>query len=107
MDSILATLQLGLPVLVGQFAATLALLAIGMACYMALTPFHEWRLVQQGNVAAGVVVAGTLVALALPLAATLAASVLCSTSCFGGWWRWSSSSRRSSSRPRCCAICAR
>lgn len=76
MDSILATLQQGLPVLIGQFAATLALLAIGMACYMALTPFHEWRLVQQGNAAAGVVVAGTLVALALPLAATLATSVL-------------------------------
>ncbi len=76
MDSILATLQMGLPVLAGQFAATLALLGIGMACYMALTPFNEWRLVQEGNAAAGIVVAGTLVALALPLAATLATSVL-------------------------------
>ena len=76
MDSILATLQMGLPVLAGQFAATLALLGIGMACYIALTPFNEWRLVQEGNAAAGIVVAGTLVALALPLAATLATSVL-------------------------------
>ena len=76
MGSILATLLQGLPVLVGQFAATLALLGIGMACYMAITPFNEWRLVREGNVAAGVVVAGTLVALAMPLAATLATSVL-------------------------------
>jgi putative membrane protein len=76
MDSILATLQQGLPVLAGQFAATLALLGIGMACYIAVTPFNEWRLVQQGNVAAGIVVAGTLIALAMPLAATLATSVL-------------------------------
>ncbi len=76
MDGILATLQMGLPVLAGQFAATLALLGIGMACYIALTPFNEWRLVQEGNAAAGIVVAGTLVALALPLAATLATSVL-------------------------------
>ena len=76
MDSILTTLQTGLPVLAGQFAATLALLGIGMACYIALTPFNEWRLVQEGNAAAGIVVAGTLVALALPLAATLATSVL-------------------------------
>ncbi len=76
MESILATLQQGLPVLVGQFAATLALLGIGMGCYIALTPFNEWRLVQEGNTAAGVVVAGTLVALAMPLAATLATSVL-------------------------------
>jgi len=74
MQSILATLQQGLPVLIGQLAATLALLGIGMACYMALTPFNEWRLVREGNVAAGIVVAGTLVALALPLAATLASS---------------------------------
>ncbi len=76
MDSILAALQEGLPVLVGQFAVTLALLGIGIACYMLLTPFDERRLVREGNVAAGVVVAGTLVALALPLAATLASSIL-------------------------------
>lgn len=76
MDNILATLQQGLPLLIGQFAATLALLGIGIICYMALTPFDERRLVREGNVAAGVVVAGTLVALAMPLAATLASSVV-------------------------------
>lgn len=76
MDNILATLQQGLPLLIGQFAATLALLGIGIACYMALTPFNERQLVREGNVAAGVVVAGTLVALAMPLAATLASSIV-------------------------------
>jgi putative membrane protein len=76
MDSIIATLLQGLPVLLGQLAATLALLGIGMACYIAVTPFNEWRLMREGNVAAGVVIAGTLVALALPLASTLATSVL-------------------------------
>jgi putative membrane protein len=76
MDRIFLTLRQGLPVLVEQLAVTLALLGIGIACYMLLTPFNERRLVRQGNVAAGVVVAGTLVALAIPLAATLATSVL-------------------------------
>jgi putative membrane protein len=76
MDRIFATLQQGLPVLAEQFALTLALLGVGIACYTMLTPFHEWRLVRQGNVAAGIVVAGTLVALAIPLAATLASSVV-------------------------------
>jgi putative membrane protein len=76
MDRIFATLQQGLPVLAEQFALTLALLGVGIACYTVVTPFREWRLVRQGNVAAGVVVAGTLVALAIPLAATLAASVV-------------------------------
>jgi putative membrane protein len=76
MDRIFLTLRQGLPVLVEQLAVTLALLGVGIACYMLLTPFNERRLVRQGNVAAGVVVAGTLVALAIPLAATLATSVL-------------------------------
>lgn len=76
MDSIFETLQQGLPVLFAQFAVTLALLGIGIACYTALTPFHERQLIREGNVAAGVVVAGTLVAIAMPLAATLATSVL-------------------------------
>jgi putative membrane protein len=76
MDRIFGALQQGLPVLAEQFALTLALLGVGIACYTVLTPFREWRLVRQGNVAAGIVVAGTLVALAIPLAATLAASVV-------------------------------
>jgi putative membrane protein len=74
MDAILGTLQEGLPVLVAQFALTLALLAVGVAVYMAITPFHEMRLVRAGNVAAGVVLAGAVVSLAIPLAATLATS---------------------------------
>ncbi len=76
MDTILATLQQGLPLLIGQFAVTLALLGVGIACYMLVTPFREAQLVREGNVAAAVVVTGTLIALAIPLAATLATSVL-------------------------------
>ncbi|PHK93428.1 hypothetical protein CR162_18675 [Pseudoroseomonas rhizosphaerae] len=74
MDVILGTLQEGLPVLVVQFALTLALLVVGVAVYMAITPFHEMRLVRAGNAAGGIVLAGSIVALAIPLAATLATS---------------------------------
>ncbi len=74
MSAILDALGTGLPVLVLQFATTFALMCVGAAAYMALTPFHERDLVAAGNSAAGVVVAGTLVALAIPLAATLATS---------------------------------
>jgi putative membrane protein len=76
LASILDTLWSGLPILVVQLAATLGLLAIGIACYMALTPFHERQLVREGNTAAGIVFMGALVALAIPLAATLATSVV-------------------------------
>ncbi|HYD31641.1 MAG TPA: DUF350 domain-containing protein [Azospirillaceae bacterium] len=71
---LLTTLETGLPVLLGHFLATLTLLGLGVVLYMAITPFHERRLVGEGNVAAGVVLAGTVVALAIPLAATLATS---------------------------------
>jgi putative membrane protein len=74
MDVILVTLQAGLPLLVGQFALTLLLLGVGMAIYMAITPYHEMRLIRAGNAAGGIVLAGALIALAIPLAATLATS---------------------------------
>jgi putative membrane protein len=76
LASILETLGSGLPILVVQLAATLGLLAIGIACYMAVTPFHEARLVREGNAAAGIVLMGALIALAIPLAATLATSAV-------------------------------
>ncbi len=76
MDSILETLWIGLPVLVLQLAITLLLLGAGVGCYMALTPFHEMRLVRAGNAAGGVVLMGAVVALAIPLAATLATSLV-------------------------------
>ncbi len=74
LGTVASTLQTGLPVLLLQFLTTLALLALGIGCYVALTPFREWRLIRDGNIAAGIVLAGTIVALAIPLAATLATS---------------------------------
>lgn len=74
LDTILPTLAAGLPLLLLQFALTLGLLALGAAIYQAITPFHEADLVREGNVAAGLTLAGTLVGLAIPLAATLATS---------------------------------
>lgn len=76
MDTILDTLSTGLPVLILQLAITLGLLALGAAIYTAITPFHEFRLVRAGNTAAGIALAGTVVALATPLAATLATSLV-------------------------------
>ena len=76
MNPIFSTLGEGLPVLIGQFATTLALLGVGIACFMLVTPFNERRLISEGNPAGGIVVAGTLVALAIPLATTLANSAV-------------------------------
>jgi len=72
MNAILDALTAGLPVLLPQFAVTLGLLLIGAAVYMIITPYREVALIRRGNVAAAVTFGGTIIALALPLAATLA-----------------------------------
>ncbi|HYD30478.1 MAG TPA: DUF350 domain-containing protein [Azospirillaceae bacterium] len=74
IEAVIASLGSGLPVLLVHLAAALGLLAVGAASYMALTPFNERQLVAEGNAAAGTVLAGALIGLALPLAATLASS---------------------------------
>ncbi len=61
----------GLPQLLLQFLATVALLAIGVAIYTWLTPYHERELVRRNNPAGGIVYAGTIIALTIPLAALL------------------------------------
>jgi putative membrane protein len=58
------------------FVATLLLLVLGVFCYTRITPFHEAELVRDGNIAAGIVLSGTIVALAIPLGATLATSLV-------------------------------
>jgi len=64
----------GVPILLVQLVASIALLAIGVAIYTALTPFRERAMMAVGNVAAGVVFAGAIIALTLPIAAILATS---------------------------------
>lgn len=71
---ILNGLGSGLPVLLLHFVATVALFFAGVAVYVAVTPLNEKALVAGGNRAAGIALGGALVALAIPLAATLATS---------------------------------
>ena len=72
--AIIDALGHGLPMLIVQVVACAILLAIGVAIYMRLTPFHEREMVASGNSAAGTMLAGAILALAIPLAAMLATS---------------------------------
>lgn len=72
--AIIDALGHGLPMLIVQVVACAILLAIGVAIYMRLTPFHEREMVASGNGAAGTMLAGAILALAIPLAAMLATS---------------------------------
>ena len=61
---IVHALSTGLPHLLMQFAVAVALLAAGVAIYMAATPFRERELIEEGNTAAGVVMSGAILAMA-------------------------------------------
>lgn len=74
LTAVLPRLGSGLSVLLLHLLTTVVLLALGALCYMGVTPFRERTLIAAGNTAAGLVLAGTLVALAIPLAAMLATS---------------------------------
>lgn len=75
MSSVLDSVAAGLPVLLTHFATTIAIFAVGLGIYLAVTPYRELTLVRTGNVAAGICLAGAMVGLAVPLAATMAKSV--------------------------------
>ncbi|MBO0736107.1 MAG: DUF350 domain-containing protein [Alphaproteobacteria bacterium] len=64
----------GLPMLLVQVIACAVLLALGVTVYTRLTPFREREMLADGNAAAGTVLAGAILALAIPLAAMLATS---------------------------------
>ena len=72
--AILDALGSGLPKLIIQFVTCAVLLAIGVAIYVRVTPFREREMVEHGNAAAGTMLAGATLALAIPLAAMLATS---------------------------------
>jgi putative membrane protein len=74
LSAIFDAIGAGVPFLLVQLLASIALLVIGAAIYTAATPFRERRLMAAGNAAGGVVFAGAILALALPIAAILATS---------------------------------
>jgi putative membrane protein len=71
-STIAGALETGLPALLLQFAVTIVLLIVGVAIYSVFTPYKELDLVRRNNAAGGVVYAGTVIALAIPLASLLA-----------------------------------
>lgn len=75
MDAVLQSFLAGFPVLLLHFAVTVAMLAAGSWIYYKWTPYCEITLIREGNVAAAVAMAGSVIGLALPLAICMAASV--------------------------------
>ena len=75
MDHIWQSILLGFPVLIYHLGLTIGLFVIGVFIYVKVTPHHEFKLVRDGNQAAGVSLSGVVIGLALPLAVSMASSV--------------------------------
>ncbi len=75
MDPVIQSFLAGFPVLLLHFGVTLGMLAIGVTIYHLITPYHELRLIRNGNTAAAVSISGAIVGLAIPLAICMATSV--------------------------------
>jgi len=75
MEHILQTIQVGFPVLAAHLALTVGLFILGVFVYVKITPHHEFKLVREGNAAAGLSLSGVVIGMAMPLAFSLAASV--------------------------------
>lgn len=76
VDAVVTALGGGLPNLVIHFLVALALLVVGALIYFAITPFREREMMSKGNSAGGTVLAGAVLGLAIPIAATLATTRL-------------------------------
>ena len=82
----------GFPVFLAHAGVTVAILFAAVALYVLLTPHKEITLIREGNTAAAISLAGVLVGLAIPLAASLSFRAN-SPSCIRSWVAFSKSLR--------------
>jgi len=75
MDAVIQSFLAGFPVLLMHLAVTLGMLGLGVTIYHLVTPYHELRLIRNGNTAAALSISGAIVGLAIPLAICMATSV--------------------------------
>jgi putative membrane protein len=75
MDPVIASLVAGFPYFMLHSSVTFALLVAAVTIYVWITPYKEFALIKEGNVAAAISLAGAILGLAIPLAFCMAASV--------------------------------
>jgi len=75
VEHIWQTVVVGLPLLLEHLSLTLALFVIGLFVYVKVTPHHEFKLIRDGNQAAGLSLSGVIIGLSLPLAFSMSVSV--------------------------------
>jgi putative membrane protein len=74
MDPAIQAYMTGLPIFLFHGSVALLLWSAGVGVYVALTPHNEFKLVREGNVAAGLTLGAAVIGIAIPMAATLSSS---------------------------------
>jgi putative membrane protein len=67
-------LTTGFPAFIIHLAAALAMLAVFLFIYAMITPYREFQLIREGNVAAAISLSGAMVGFTIPLAKAIAQS---------------------------------
>lgn len=75
MDAVIQSFLSGLPILLLHFSLTILMLGLGATIYVLVTPYHEIKLIKQGNSAAALSLSGALIGMGLPLSVAMAGSV--------------------------------
>ena len=75
MDAVIQSFLSGLPILLLHFSLTMLMLGLGAIIYVLVTPYHEIKLIKQGNSAAALSLSGALIGMGLPLSVAMAGSV--------------------------------
>jgi putative membrane protein len=65
----------GFPVFMLHSSVTIAILVVGVWVYTAITPYPEFAMVRDGNLAVAISLSGAVIGIAIPLAFCMAASV--------------------------------
>jgi putative membrane protein len=74
MDQLIASLG-GLDDFLVYFIVAIGLVALFLAIYIRITPYHEIQLIREGNTAAALSLSGALLGFIIPLASAMANSV--------------------------------
>lgn len=73
--AILASLELGLPILLAHLLLTIAIWLVTLIFSFWITPYHELREIRSGNVSVAISAGGAALGAAIPLAFCLAGAV--------------------------------
>ena len=76
MDAAYQSFVAGFPILILHFSVTLLIFCIGVFLYIKITPFDDFKLIRDGNTAVAISLAGSIIGLSIPLAFTMANSII-------------------------------